>query len=78
MSKIKIYTTIKVTGMGGCINFEVAVIRKAFEALGITIEIENEHDDTEAYTEEHIKKVVSLTKEDWGIKLIADHQPWGG
>ena len=79
MSNYMIGTTIKVQGPGGCINFEVGVIRRAFKELGIDITIENDYSDKPTFTStDELVKAADFRKENWSIKLIADHQPWGG
>ncbi len=77
--------TIKVTGPGGTIDFEMMVIKMLFEQIGISVIVENEYpwpDDNpliaDAFIEDRIKSIKNGTFQSPEIKLIAEHCPWGG
>jgi len=76
-------TEITVKGLGGCINYEMILIEQALQAVGIKVEVvnnhtHNEHED-DCTVQEYIKHRNKLTIEKGlTVKLVADHQPWGG
>jgi hypothetical protein len=61
--------------LGGCINYEMEVIKRAFEELGIKIIVENEHPPE---SRNFGDKLANERDEHWEIKLVANHMPWGG
>ena len=70
----KQYVEVQVRGAGGCIGNEMDIIKKAIEAAGGEVIVEDEHPPTVEFSEEHAKKHY----EKWYVKLKAVHLPWGG
>lgn len=87
-------TTIIVSGPGGCINFEVEIIKRALEAYGVTVTIEN---DAPEVTDGFIEEIARRLNGDWSegnpnnlkdeynlgaikkeVHIKVDHIPWGG
>lgn len=74
-------TTIKVSGPGSCINNELAVISKALSDAGFVVEIENEYPAEDVTEDELVARITRLNQTrnpKSKIKIVADHQPWGG
>lgn len=77
---------VKVTGMGGLINFEVEYIAKCFRDLGYEVVVDNPHADwtgdgpTSKMTLEQKLEIIKQTKPKMPHKifLAAQHCPWGG
>lgn len=68
--------TITVTGAGGTISTEMALIYEALTAAGCKVEIVDEHPPTVyPLSEDHLKW---LREVDRKVVLKANHQPWGG
>jgi hypothetical protein len=61
---------ITVSGPGMTFLPEFRAIRQALEAMGCKVTVEDDHPepDWEAPPD----------REPWEVRLIADHQPWGG
>lgn len=66
------------------INFEIEVIRRAFQALGLSIEVNNPHPDPEMSEERfqhllaHRLKMQEQNNTFVEVHLEANHCPWGG
>ncbi len=72
--------TVTVQGLGGTIAYEMVIIRRALEAAGINVEVNdidpiNESEESE---DEFIERMKTLNHSKTQIKLIAKHIPWGG
>ena len=86
--------TITVRGPGGVISQEMIIIRRALEAAGIKVEVvdshpcEPEQEDAVLAHRAELRNPESETRKridsgkytytDRGVKLVADHLPWGG
>jgi hypothetical protein len=68
-------TTINVTGLGGVIDSEVAIIAFTLKSLGYKVEVKNLTGITGTPEEfERLSKNVKNTK----VLIEATHIPWGG
>ncbi len=77
--------TIKVTGPGGTISFEMLLIQELLEREGYKVVVQDDHPFSgrknsefktkEEYFEHRRKLMAEKPRE---IVLEADHQPWGG
>jgi len=72
------YDTVKVTvsGMGGTIHNHIAVIKNAFEALGITVTLDDPHPNPK--TPEEIISENNMGRLWDKVHIEARHVPWGG
>lgn len=76
--------TITVTGPGSCINVEVELIARALIHEGFNVTVVNEFPNTLTEVQELIDRrraSVIISKEKTNgphIRIVADHQPWGG
>ncbi len=78
-------TKITVVGMGGCINFEMKLIQKALENVGIKVIVNNDAEDWVCSNEPNYMDNVTkaLIKQKYEgkqctVELTAEHTPWGG
>jgi hypothetical protein len=75
---------ITITGLGGAINCELEIIRRALEAEGIQVNVENrdpyEGDDIEDWLsrcrESRKNRKSNLNRDRVRIRMY--HSPWGG
>ena len=67
---------VTVTGPGGVISYEVEVIRRALIAAGISVEFVDLY--TPAPEAGDWFAVQASKTRGTAVKLIANHQPWGG
>lgn len=73
---------ITVAGPGGTIYNEMAIIQTALRKAGYTVTVYDDHPTKDEIMEELCRRA---RDEDWAettrhpdIKLVANHQPWGG
>lgn len=75
-------TIITISGPGMNINTELYLIQRLLESQGYTISIENNHPpEKNRYVEQELNRLRGLrdkSPEYYKIKIIMDHQPWGG
>jgi hypothetical protein len=67
---------IKVSGPGMTINTEMALIEKALRDAGIPVDVVNEHPDSPTSNQLSESHIEYCRKR--GVKLVANHCPWGG
>ncbi|RWZ87259.1 MAG: hypothetical protein EO766_12095 [Hydrotalea sp. AMD] len=69
---------IKVTGPGGCIEFEAIMIERLFKDLGYTVNVTNNcpYDGNESI-DEFVERCKTI-KHKMNINLVVDNRPWGG
>lgn len=72
---------VKITGPGGCINYEYYVILKALQDAGFEV-IEDNY-APEENSEEFVKEIrrridTGFIESPHQVKLVANHVPWGG
>jgi hypothetical protein len=72
----KIEITVRVSGPGGVINYEVEAIRRALGEHGIEVVVLNEY----ASSPERMAEIFAQVAGKRGTRVIlqAYHQPWGG
>jgi hypothetical protein len=73
----KIDVVVQVSGPGGCINYEIELIRRAMEAAGIEVVIRNSHPDPQDVLDtmfERAETIGNMTR----VVIQAYHSPWGG
>lgn len=66
--------TIKVSGPGQCIDQEFYIVLDALTKAGYDVEVVNPYPNEDPERLLTIPINPKITK----IKLVADHQPWGG
>lgn len=77
---MNIYVTVQ--GPGGCINYQIEVIRAALAEKGIHVEVDNLRADI--YPKNHVKDLDEKARNGswdpslWTVKIKAIHDPWGG
>lgn len=64
--------TITVTGPGGVISYEMAIIKQALEYHGSFVEV------VDSEPEYSLEEKDKLKPRRNNVKLIANHCPWGG
>lgn len=77
---------IEVTGLGGGINYHVALTQAVFELAGFKVEVDNKHNDPSDagfFDKEKMKEIIRAdaflkSKKPLKIKLVASHLPWPG
>lgn len=72
--------TVNVTGLGGAINLHMAIIEKALRDIGFDVHVTNNAANwtISAHPDwiDDMKKRVAADRDI--VKLVANHQPWGG
>ena len=74
---MKYYHTIKISGPGGCLWSELVTIKTALQSEGFNVEIEDDFPDPREPTMDDVRKLMSKVTEK-NIKIVLEHQPWGG
>lgn len=70
---------VKVSGPGGCINYEVEIIRRTLAAEGFVVDVTNSHPPSNETIDEHVERIRKLNHaKRTKINLVANHCPWGG
>lgn len=72
---------VTVSGPGGCIDYEVEVIRRALEAEGLKVNVIDPHPFEPNESFANIDELLAHCKTLSGsitVDLIANHIPWGG
>jgi hypothetical protein len=84
-------TTVTIAGPGETFNYETIIIRRALEAAGILVEVEDDYPFNKRepdLTEDEYLDRIKDRRENWPfnkleqplytVKLITEHCPWGG
>jgi hypothetical protein len=84
-------TIVTIAGLGGTINYETIIIRRALEAAGIIVEVEDDYPFNKRepdLTEDEYLDRIKDRRENWPfdnleqplykVKLITEHCPVGG
>ena len=68
--------TIKISGLGRTFHGIKYVVERALREAGCSVEVEDAHPKSETL-EELQSRMPEYFKES-SVKIVADHQPWGG
>lgn len=63
---------VTVSGPGGTFGDIMLIIKEALEAAGVNVVVDDKHPPT-ASREQLLEAAKSMR-----VRLVADHQPWGG
>lgn len=69
--------TIKVSGPGGCINYEMKVVYEALIARGVPVTVVNSSSEV-MDLDEIDRRIKKFGGKKMSVKLEAEHFPWGG
>ena len=67
---------VKVSGPGGCFSYEMETIRRALEAAGCRVSVVDDHPSKLSWSE--MQALYNRNREPTAIRLVANHNPWGG
>ena len=69
-------TTVTISGPGGVINNEAAVVVQALRDAGFKVTVDNKYDETPLDAADVAKHVAKCGS--WEVHVKVNHIPWGG